>query len=260
MNSRPQIVILGSGNVATHLAHALSSCADVKQIFSPNLSHAQSLAQSLPDCAAINQLQDIYTAADYYIISVKDDAVKSLSEMLPSVDGIVLHTSGSVPLDAICQTRRGVMYPLQTFSKDVDVNMAEVPIFIEASDSNSLKDIEQLAKSITLAPIVEADSKQRALLHLSAVFACNFTNHLWGAAYNILQNLDCDLQVVKPLILATLSKALVNNPAQVQTGPAARCDLGIIERQAAMLNEHWSQIYRSLSESIMNHTLDQPII
>ena len=252
MGRRPSVAIVGSGNVATHLAKALDQVADVRQVCSPNAGHAQSLASKLVSCQAIVNLADIDSTVDFCIISIKDDAVRDVAERLPAIDGIVCHTSGSAPIEALAKHfRTGVFYPLQTFSKDAEVNVAEAPFFIEASDDDTLNELMALARSISCR-VERADSRKRAILHLAAVFACNFANHLWAISSEILGEHGIEFGVMRPLLQATLDKAMAMPPAKAQTGPAARRDQAIMQKHLGMLNPEQAQIYKLLSQSIIN--------
>ena len=181
-----KIVIIGSGNVATHLAQALSRAAHIIQIYSRTLANANILAQKIGNSEAIDNIDNIATDADVYLISAKDDAVASIAaQAAPRCKGnaLWLHTSGSVPANVFaphCQ-RYGVLYPLQTFSKDATVNVAEVPFFIEGNNADTERDIAIIANALS-ATVKRADSDCRRRIHAAAVFACNFTNHLWAIA------------------------------------------------------------------------------
>lgn len=247
-----EIVVIGAGNVATHLAKALDKVHNVVQVFSPTLSHAQELNDKLRESQPIDQLRDINRKADLYIISVSDDAIPLISHQLGKVDGIVAHTSGSVPLTALegVSDKIGVFYPLQTFSKDVDVDLKKVTIFNEADNDSTLSVLDELAQKIAKES-KHANSEQRRQLHIAAVFACNFTNYLWSAADDILHKEGFDFEVLSPLLHATLEKALSNSPQKSQTGPAARKDIGVIESHLKKLDGDYKKIYQLLSNSII---------
>lgn len=252
VDGRPAIAILGSGNVATHLALALDKVAEVRQVCSTHIGHAQALASRLAGCEAIDDLALVDPTVDFCIISVKDDAVRAVAEALPDImSGIVCHTSGSAPIEALGRhPRSGVFYPLQTFSKDAEVNMAEAPFFIEASDDATLDALMALARLISRR-VAQADSSQRAILHVAAVFACNFANHLWAISSDILAEHGMGLDVMRPLLQATLDKAMSMPPALAQTGPAARRDTAVMQKHIDMLSPEYAEIYRLLSQSII---------
>lgn len=251
-----KVVILGSGNVASHLAARLSKVAQVAQVYSPHLLHAQNLASTIPNCQAIDSIESICKDADFYLISVSDTAIPALASRLPKVNGIVAHTSGSVSIDVLNGQNSGVFYPLQTFSKEAELDMCEVPFFIEAYDSATRDALFSLARLI--APKAKpqyADSEARKQLHIAAVFACNFANHLWAIADDMLKKNGYSIEVLYPLLKVTLGKAMQMPPAEAQTGPAARGDLSVIHRHLEMLsaNPQLKEIYSTLSNHILSY-------
>ena len=269
-----KIVFLGSGNLATHLSLALKAAGeDIIQIFSRTQEHAQALADKL-HCDSCVSISDIRTDADVYIFSVKDDAlpslIKQLSEHLsqhpfsPSGAGgathhpIFLHTAGSVPMSVfpetmhyeLCTMNYGVLYPMQTFSKDRSVNFREIPCFIEASDNSTLEEIKGIASKIS-AHVLEMSSEKRRKLHLAAVFACNMTNHCYRLAEKVLEEEGIDFSLYLPLIQETANKVKELSPRKAQTGPMVRYDKTIMEAQIALINdERTRQIYRLMADSI----------
>lgn len=250
--SKPEVVILGAGNVATHLAEALSSKARITQIYNHNLTGAEELAGKI-GATAIDSIDNLSQTADFYIISIKDDAIKPLAAALGERRGIWCHTSGSVSIDSLSTISKttGVIYPMQTFSKDVAVEMSEVPFFIEGSTDAVTGKIKALAELIS-KNAHEADSDTRAKLHIAAVFACNFTNRLWDISSKVLEPLGLDFSVLGPLVKATLDKAVATSPHSGQTGPARRNDLEIIRKHVNMLQGEERTLYCMLSDSIIN--------
>ncbi len=251
---RPRIVILGAGNVATHIASALAGKADIIQIYNHRLENAQTLALKV-GAKAVDSLSEIDSDADLYIISVKDDAIAQLTGRLKNFDkGIWVHTSGSTPSEALSGVgeAHGVLYPLQTFSKETEVDMSEVPFFIEASSEEALDLIEDTARLVS-AKIHHADSERRKRLHIAAVFACNFTNYMWTRADSLLHKDGLDIRVFRSLIMATIDKAMEISPEKGQTGPARRGDKAVMAQHEAMLGGENAELYRVLSDSIFNH-------
>lgn len=250
---RPRTVIIGAGNVAWHLAQALDVQVDVAQVFAPHSEKAKSLCAHLVGAQATDKLEEIYTDADFYIISVKDDCIEEVAKRLPKVKGIVVHTSGSVSLEALSPIdgKKGVLYPLQTFSKDAEVDVSKVPFFIEGSDKTTENDIKALARLISPLTYI-ANSEQRKLLHIAAVFGCNFFNQLLYFANRQLASGGYTLDVLKPLLETTLAKAMKIGPYDAQTGPAVRKDLNIIQDHLSRLEGEEKNIYRILSDSIIN--------
>lgn len=250
------VVILGSGGVATSLARALDDTVgySVRQIFSPHLAHAEALAGKLAVAEAIDRVEDMIPDADIVIISVTDDAVAQLvASLIPRPDTLWLHTSGSLPASILATLgpRYGVLYPLQTFSRSREVRMARVPIFIEASTDEAMVTLRRLADNLS-DTVHEADSERRRRLHVAAVFACNFANHLWAIADELLTADGLSFDVLVPLLKETLEKAADDNPSDGQTGPARRGDRSVMEAHQAMLSPANAEIYRLLSQSIIS--------
>lgn len=250
-------VVIGSGNVASAIAPALelSGAINVEQVYSPNPLHSGALALKLHNATAVSDPRDVEPNADLYLVAVSDDAIsKAAGQITASRNSIWLHTSGGVE-SSVMQTATdnyGVLYPLQTFSQGVEVDITQVPIFIQGNNELTLNTARRLAESLS-PKVYEADGQRRKCLHAAAVFACNFTNHLWAVADDVLhRTVGVDIQVLKPLLEETLRKALTIPPAQAQTGPARRGDRGVIERHCQLLNNDEAEIYRMLSEHIIN--------
>lgn len=228
------ISIVGSGNVATHLAKAFSGKASVSLVNPHTL-------EGLPE------------KSELVIISVKDDAIKEVAAKLKGRAEIVAHTSGSVAMSALegCAQHIGVFYPLQTFSKNVSLNYKEIPFFIEGSDDTSIRVLTSAARLIS-EHVMPADSAIRKKLHIAAVFACNFTNSLAGIADELLQEDGLDYKVMLPLLRQTVDKLSSLSPAEAQTGPAVRGDKTVMDAHLKMLegNDTLSEIYRTLSARI----------
>lgn len=248
------VVLLGSGNVATHIGRALVEAGHrILQVFSPTKSHAESLANSL-GTEGIDHLADVDIHADVYIIAVKDDAIEQVVVGLPpSLGGFVVHTAGSVDMAALAQhtARYGVLYPVQTFSKAKAVDFSSIPIAIEASDELTYAQLQQLASSLS-DRVFSCDSTQRLSLHVAAVFACNFTNHLYAIGANILNEHGLDFDLIRPLILETAEKAMTHQPKDVQTGPAVRGDVSTMEKHLDALKKHpdLQELYVRISDRI----------
>lgn len=252
MDSCGRIIILGSGNVATHLATTLAGSGMLAGLWSRTPANAAALADRL-HVPAYADITDIPRDADVYIIAVADRAVADVACRLGAVDGIVAHTSGSVPMQALAAggaSRTGVFYPLQTFSKDSTVDMSQVPFFIEASEDDVFDTLSALARQ-TGGAAYAADSSHRAVLHLAAVFACNFANRLWGIADELLAPAGYPLTVFSPLLTETLRKAMAVGPSAAQTGPAVRNDSNVIRKQLDELGDGANaELYRIFTAQI----------
>lgn len=247
-----QIVLIGAGNVAVSLAKALAHEHEIVQIFSRTACNAASLADAVGCPRATNNLDDIVTDADLYIISVKDDAITSIVSAIPDNGALWVHTSGSVAADVFStsRTRYGVFYPMQSFSKQIEVDFSEVPLFIEGSDKAVSSRLMALAQSISHR-VFTADSDTRRRLHIAAVFSCNFANHMWALADDVLREADLPFDVMLPLISSTVEKLHHLSPSESQTGPAMRCDYEIIRKHLSMLTGDKHNVYSTLSESII---------
>ena len=252
-----KIVIIGAGNVGTQLGRAFrEKDFPVVQVYSRTLSSAETLGKKL-QTNYTNQLQQITPNADIYVFSVKDAALPELLKTFPAVGGLWVHTAGSVPMDIFKEsaaTRYGVFYPLQTFSKNRDVSFEHIPIFTEANHPSDQQLLDQIARSLSNR-VIPLSSEKRKYLHLAAVFACNFTNHLYDIAAQILENQAIDWNVLLPLIEETADKVQELSPREAQTGPAMRYDLPVIEKHLEMLKNdpEKQEIYRMLSRSIHRH-------
>lgn len=241
------IVLIGTGNVATHLFKALSNFQDFRiiQVYNYN---PESLAP-FPNVPVTSNPEEIFKA-DIYLIAVKDDAISSVSQTIKAGEGLVLHTSGSVTLEALEKHRRtGVFYPLQTFSKGKDVDFKNIPVCIEAGNINDLEILENLAREVS-HKVYHITSLQRKSLHLAAVFVSNFVNHLYTEGEQICKQNDIPFEILLPLIEETAHKVTQMSPADAQTGPAKRNDKEVINAHLEQLNEQQQKIYSLLTTSI----------
>ncbi len=252
------IVLLGSGNVATHLGRAFKMAGQtIVQVWSRDIDHARELADTLA-AEAISAIDDVSHSADLYIISVKDEAIRPLAASLKVGDKLIVHTSGSTGLEALdgVSSRTGVFYPLQTFSKSKAVDFRQIPIAIEANTPEDSAVIRAIADRLS-ERVLELNSDERKTLHVAAVFACNFTNHLFAISQELLKANNLDFDLLRPLIAETANKIQLNDPEDVQTGPAVREDIETINSHVEMLrgNPELMEIYTKLSQSIVNlHT------
>lgn len=243
------IVILGAGNLATHLFEAFNKAENVfvNQWFNRDLKRIESYKNNVAITNDVSKLVD----ADIYILAVSDDAITELSSRLPFQNKLVAHTSGSVGIhDLDRKHKRGVFYPLQTFSKGSEIDFKDVPICIEALEKKDLQILKDLAEAIG-SPFHKISTEQRQMLHLSAVFANNFTNHLYRIAHEISDAKGINFDVLKPLILETAKKVQTLSPYMAQTGPAMRNDKRTIKKHLKLLeNQEHRAIYELLTNSI----------
>lgn len=249
------ITLIGAGNVATHLGKALKGHGhEICQVYS-RTAHSAGFLGDMLDAEPVTNSEAIVDGADLYLCALKDDAVETVLKSLTLINPLMVHTSGSLPLAVLSavSNRYGVLYPLQTFSKNRFVDLSFVPFFVEASDKSTRELLINLAshmsRSVHLLP-----SDDRAELHLAAVFACNFVNHLYDVAHDLLQRRNLPFEYLLPLIDETASKVHDFKPAEAQTGPAVRYDKHIIGKHLERLGEDQAlaSVYRCLSDSIFN--------
>ena len=249
------IVLIGSGNLAEALARAISRTegATLLQIFARNAKRGTALA--LENGTAWSSDPRELAAADLYILAVSDAAITTLAESLPiPAEAAVVHTAGGIGIEALPARfdRRGVLYPLQTFTQGRSVDFAKIPLFVEGNDDSFTSELEAFARNLSRT-VYRADSDRRVRLHLAAVFACNFVNHLYALGGEILHGTELPFDVLKPLIAETAAKAVDSgDPHRVQTGPAVRGDLPTLRRHEAALahDPRLLRIYESLSQDI----------
>jgi predicted short-subunit dehydrogenase-like oxidoreductase (DUF2520 family) len=249
-----KIVLIGAGNVATHLGLALlQSGYEIIQVYSRTSESARKLASKL-NCSYTIAIQEITDQADIYIFSVSDDALETCIKTFTHENKLLVHTAGSMGIEVLSQksNRTGVIYPLQTFSRQVAVDYKNIPVCLEASCKEDFIHLEKLAKKIS-DQVIRVDSRQREILHIAAVFACNFTNHMYVIAEKILEKEKIPFSILHPLIRETLRKTEHKNPSELQTGPAARKDLNVIRKHIDKLAElpESQKIYTFISESIL---------
>lgn len=249
-----KIVLIGAGNLATHLGKALHAAGhDMVQVFSRTMQSAETLA-SLLDAEPLTDMAQVRDDADVYIFSVKDSALEQLiSQLCGGEKKVFLHTAGSMPMSVFRgkALHYGVLYPMQTFSKQREVDFSIIPCFIEANDEFALKQIEGLAGQISHR-VYQLSSEDRKYLHLSAVFACNFANHCYAASQELLQQHGIPFDVMLPLIDETAAKVHGMTPKEAQTGPAVRYDENVIGKQMQLLEKYpyFQKIYDCMSKSI----------
>ncbi|SHH68622.1 Rossmann-like and DUF2520 domain-containing protein [Winogradskyella jejuensis] len=243
------VILIGAGNVASHLYRAFLNAESVvvKQWYNRSFEAIKSYKN---DTEVINDLSQL-KEADVYIMAVSDDAVASLSKTLPFTNRFVVHTSGSVSLhDLDKKNTRGVFYPLQSFSKEAEMDFSNVPICIETEEKTKLQMLKDLAEAIDSKPY-KISTEQRQTLHLSAVFVNNFSNQMYRIAHEISDAKHINFDILKPLILETANKVQEMSPYMSQTGPAKRNDKKTLKRHIKLLeNEEHRDIYELLTQSI----------
>ncbi|MBS4013379.1 MAG: DUF2520 domain-containing protein [Bacteroidetes bacterium] len=247
------IIIIGAGNVATHLARALlQSNKKIIQVISKSVTSAQTLGE-ICNCQFTSKIHEVSDNADLYLIAVPDDSIKEIAEIFPFKNKLLAHTSGSVSMDVLKEitVNYGVFYPLQTFTKNISLEYENIPFCIEASTNENTELLIQLASGIS-KNIYKIDFKQRRQLHLAAVFACNFSNHMYSIAEDILSHEEIPFDILKPLIQETARKIESLSPKMAQTGPAVRNDKLTITKHLDKLKsfEDYQKIYTFMTQSI----------
>lgn len=254
-----RIAILGTGNVAWHLARVLENAGHIiAHIYDRNSEKAQKFGMDYFNASTGNSLNLSGINAHIFILAISDDSIEEVATNLSlPPNAILCHTSGSKPLKSLGYSPTeniGVFYPLQTFSKGKAVDFQNIPICIEAENKYTLEALRELGNSIS-AKTKEISSQQRKAIHLAAVFACNFTNHMFTVAQSILQNQEMELDLLRPLIVETLNKSFEIGPERAQTGPAIREDLKTLDLQFELLKDdsELAEIYRLISQHIIDY-------
>ncbi len=247
-----KVVLIGSGNVAQHLIQAFAKSKEIEllQVFS---RRKETIIPLLDSNKIANNFNDL-VEADLYIIAVSDDAISKVSSQLPFKNRLVVHTSGSVPIDSLDnKNRRGIFYPLQTFTKNKAVDFSQIPFCLESENDSDFELLEKVAKSIS-NNVFKSNEKQRKALHISAVFVNNFVNEMYRIGNEICDENKIPFEILKPLILETVNKVMTLSPSAAQTGPAKRNDTQTIEAHLDFLsNENHATIYKILTQSIQNN-------
>lgn len=246
-----KIVLVGSGNLATQLGKAFrKNGLDVVQVYSRSEKAAKALAHVL-ECPYTTKLDEL-VPCDLCVVSVKDDALETVLRQI-QLETTVVHTAGSIPMELLSGyfEKFGVFYPLQTFSKQRDVDFSNIPICLEASSDDVFSDLQALGKKLSTS-VQPVNSEARKILHLAAVFTCNFVNHCYQMGDSILQEKGLSFDLLKPLIQETAQKIRGLKPIDAQTGPAVRMDETIINKHLDLLADHSRQkaIYQLMTESI----------
>ena len=243
-----QIVLIGSGNVAFHLAKAFTEAQiPISQIFGRNTTELQKISEQFSIPFSTETLVD----ADLYIISVSDSSISDVSSLIKNENALVTHTSGSVSREALSGNyRKSVFYPLQTFSKSKNLDYSKIPFFIDAENENDEEILKNLASKIS-KNVMLANDEKRKYIHLTAVFACNFVNHLYARAKEISDSQGIPFDYFLPLIDETTQKIHELEPKLAQTGPAIRNDEKVLKLHESLLtDEEKLKIYKTLNESI----------
>jgi len=260
------ITIIGSGNVATHLAMGFfENGIKIDSIYSRNKDHANTLANKVGS-KGVNSILELSKNSDLYLICVSDNVIATMVDGLSYVmnqESIIAHTAGSIPtiVPKIKDIETGVFYPLQSFSKNKELDLKSIPILVTAGNQATEEKLMKLAKLVSNTCRFISD-EERLQLHIAAVFSNNFTNHLFTVAENITREYHLDFNLLRPLILETASKVMKDLPSEVQTGPAKRNDLITVKKHIESLKDHplYAALYSILSQSIKGYYTENPQI
>ena len=247
---------IGAGNLATHLSQSFKrSGFNISQVYSKTVGSAKTLAGILESDYTTNT-EEIALNADVYFIAIKDSAFDDVLSKINLKNKILVHCSGSLPISVLKKysDHIGVFYPLQTFSKQREVDFSEIPVFIESGSKEIEKKLVEIATQISNSVTV-LNSEKRKYLHIAAVFACNFVNHFYTISAEILKKEEIPFEVLKPLIMETALKVQEVEPEKAQTGPAVRFDKNIISAHMEELEKfkNFAELYNSVSRSIFEH-------
>ena len=251
-----KICFIGAGNLATHLSKKLlSSGFLIIQVFSKTEKSAKTLAEKL-NCNFTTTPEKITSDADIYIVAISDSAFEKALSRINFHNKLVVHTSGSQPLSVLenYSANYGVLYPLQTFSKNRELDFSKIPVFIEANNTQNEEILLYLAHEIS-SSVTLMSSDERKYLHIAAVFACNFVNHFYTIAAELLKTKNIPFDVLKPLILETALKVQELEPENAQTGPAVRSDKNVISKHIEEIKgyDNYAELYNMISENIFKH-------
>lgn len=261
----PTVILFGAGNVASHIGPALQATGyEIAAVVSRRASSAQALAEKLSAAALTFEHHPKYPAADICLYAVSDDALPLLARQVAASypEAVHVHTSGSTAADVFSPfvASYGVLYPMQTFTKGAPLNFRDIPCFIEGSDAHATDVITRMAESLS-AHVTPLGFEARRDLHLAAVWACNFVNHCYNQAADIIsRHPELSFDMLLPLIDETARKVHRLSPREAQTGPAVRYDRRIIDMQSQRLAHTplSRDIYQLMSRSIHEHASAQP--
>ena len=245
-----RIGIVGAGNLAWHLGVGLNQAdVEIVGVYNRSRQNAEMLATHLNTKVVSNFRA--FRHCDLILLTVSDDAIKELAGEIPQFEGIVAHTSGNTALEILFPHKHiGVFYPVQTFSKDIDVNLRAVPFLVEGNSDEVETSLQQLAGKLS-KEVYKINSQQRRRLHVAAVFANNFTNHMLKQAHDICETNDIPFSVLSPLIQETIDKLKTVSPAKAQTGPAIRRDMKTIKIHKDLLEGNSLKLYDLITKDML---------
>jgi len=251
------VTIIGAGNVAWHLAPALDNCGyAIRNVYNRTSSSGKQLVKKLYNANLLESLDFSKLHTPLFILCVSDDAIDEIiSEIVIPENSLLVHTSGSKPMDILenaAAYQTGVFYPLQSFSKTRKADFQLVPILVEGSNNEAQSVLFQMAASISKT-VQNTSSEKRKQIHLAAVFASNFTNHMLTAANQVMKKNELDFDLLKPLVIETINKALEMGPENALTGPARREDFQTLDSHLDMLDDDLKILYQTVTQHILDH-------
>lgn len=253
-----KIVCVGAGRLAHQLMPALEDAGcEIVQIYNRTPEAAKLLAEKLKSASFTSKMEDIQPDAEIYFLAVSDDVIKPLAGELKKIinpEALCVHCSGVLELDVLPFDRKAGFYPLQSFSDNHDVSFRFIPIIITTHDDDIWIELDQIAGRMS-SSVYRMTDAQKSILHVAAVFANNFSNHMLTLAESICKDNQLPFEILKPLILETFSKAILSGPKESQTGPAIRGDQKTIEKHLHLLEKHpgLTDVYKIVTNSIINN-------
>ena len=255
METLNRVGFIGAGHLAWHLAWRMQyQGLDVAEVWSKTPAHAKQLA-ARTGASPVMELSELNPDLDLWVLAIPDHAIPEVVQQLPAVKGLVVHTSGTVSIDALANAghAQGVFYPFQSFQKSRSIHWDEIPVFIEGSTIESAQQLFEMAESLGTQPQL-LDSEERIKVHLAGVLANNFSNFLFSKAYDWLENAGVNPEVMLPMLEETVARLRDLHPMDAQTGPARRNDTSTMERHLALLAQQpdMAEVYRLISKQLIS--------
>ena len=251
-----KVAIIGSGNVAyTYSKVLINNGIYPKYILIRNKDRAPEVEKMFGVKATTdyNMLSD----CDLIIIAVKDDAIKDVASYLRGSNAVLVHTSGTQKSTVLNVVENyGIIYPLQTISKDYEIDFKSVPLLINASTlevKDKLKSMAQIMSDI----VIECKDEDRSYIHMNAVYVSNFVNVMLQIGEKLLRRKSLDISILEPLVKETINKAFAMGAENALTGPARRHDTNTINNHLNLLNDDVEEkkIYELLTNYILKKYL-----
>ena len=254
------ISIIGTGNVAWHLGNAFArSGIEINHIAGREMEKAKQLAELL-GCKSFGTLEDEIPESDLYLLAVRDDVIRTVFEKVFKKGRFIVHHAGAIKADILDMhdNKYGVIWPMQTLTKNNEIDLKETLIAVSGNSEETQAQLKELASKIS-SRVIEVSDEQRSVMHLSAVWINNYTNHMYDIAYNLLKENNLSLELFYPLMEEHLNKLKEMPPDQLQTGPAIRGDMATLAKHKSMMNNHkeWKELYDTLAKSILHKYINK---